>query len=194
MRRREHDLRKTAGFPPDLFSGEWRPRRDFVHGLVDLVATVASRLSGWAVCSLQDPPSVTPASPPDSSPAAADRAARSRTLALAAARVAEESRGTDVRVLDLRGLTPVFDYFVVATGASRRQLHAIADEIEAVVGRELDDRKRGGEGYEEGRWIVLDYGDVVVHLFDAEARGYWDIEHLWSDARRVPVPAGGAAT
>ncbi|MFM8283007.1 MAG: ribosome silencing factor [Planctomycetaceae bacterium] len=125
---------------------------------------------------------------PVESPAASDR---SRQLALAAARVAAETRGTDVRVLDLRALTPVFDYFVVATGASRRQLHAIADEIEKVVGRELHDHKRGGEGYEEGRWIVLDYGDVVVHLFDTESRGYWDIEQLWSDARRVPVTTEG---
>lgn len=137
---------------------------------------------------------MTPVSPPDRVVPETDRNQRSRTLALAAARVAAESRGTDVQVLDLRGLTPVFDYFVVATGASRRQLHAIADEIEKVVGHDLDDHKRGGEGYEEGRWIVLDYGDVVVHLFDAEARGYWDIEHLWSDARRVPLPAQGAAT
>jgi ribosome-associated protein len=106
-----------------------------------------------------------------------------------AARVAAETRGTDVKVLDLRGLTPVFDYFVVATGSSRRQIHAMADEIEKAVKTELHDRKRGAEGYEEGRWIVLDYGDVMVHLFDADARGYWDIEQLWSDAKRVPLPA-----
>ncbi len=113
-------------------------------------------------------------------------------LALTAARVAAETRGTDVHVRDLRELTEVFDYFVVATVSSRRQMHAMADEIEQVVKRELHDVKRGGEGYEEGRWIVLDYGDVVVHLFDPEARGYWDIEHLWSDAKRVPVPATDA--
>ena len=108
--------------------------------------------------------------------------------ALAAARVAEETRGTDVRVIDLRGVTPAFDYFVVATGSSRRQIHAMADEIEKVMKREWHDRKRGGEGYEEGRWIVLDYGDVVVQLFDADARQYWDIEQLWCDAPRVPIP------
>jgi ribosome-associated protein len=127
---------------------------------------------------------------PADRPAAREEAAR--TLALTAARVAEESRGTDVRVLDLRGITEVFDYFVVATGSSRRQLHAIADEIEKVVKAELKDRKRGGEGYTEGRWIVLDYGDVMVHLFDAEAREYWDIEHLWSGAKAVPLGAGAA--
>lgn len=118
---------------------------------------------------------------------------RGLELALAAARVAEETRGSDVRVLDLRAVTEVFDYFVVATGSSRRQMHAMADEIETTVKQELRDRKRGGEGYEEGRWIVLDYGNVVVHLFDAEARAYWDIEQLWSDAKRVPLPPSGVA-
>jgi ribosome-associated protein len=97
-------------------------------------------------------------------------------------------------VLDLRGLTQVFDYFVVATGASRRQLHAMADEIEQVMKRQMHDTRRGVEGYEEGRWIVLDYGDVVVHLFDAESREYWGIEQLWSDSKQVPVPFAGAAT
>jgi ribosome-associated protein len=117
---------------------------------------------------------------------------RARQLALLAARVAVETRGSDVAILDLRGLTPVFDYFVIATGSSRRQIHAMADEIEKAVKVELHDRKRGGEGYEEGRWIVLDYGDVMVHLFDAEARAYWDIEQLWSDAKQVPLPAEAA--
>jgi ribosome-associated protein len=124
--------------------------------------------------------------------AASTRSDRGRQLALLAARVAAETRGTDVKILDLRGLTPVFDYFVVATGSSRRQIHAMADEIEKAVKTELHDRKRGGEGYEEGRWIVIDYGDVMVHLFDAEARGYWDIEQLWNDAKPVPLPAEAA--
>ena len=117
---------------------------------------------------------------------------RGRERALAAARVAEETRGTDVHVLDLRGLTDVFDYFVVATGASRRQLHAMADDIEQFMKKEMHDTRRGIEGYEEGRWIVLDYGDVVVHLFDAESREYWDIEQLWSGCKLVPLPAAAA--
>ena len=137
---------------------------------------------------------MTPAPKDKSASPAEPQGDRARELALAAARVAEETRGTDVRVLDLRGITELFDYFVVATGSSRRQLHAMADEIEQTVKRELHDRKRGGEGYEEGRWIVLDYGDVMVHLFDAEAREYWDLEHLWSDAKRVSLPATGAAS
>jgi ribosome-associated protein len=117
-----------------------------------------------------------------------------RKRALAAARVADETRGTDVHVLDLRGLTDVFDYFVVATGASRRQLHAMADEIEQVMKKEMHDTRRGVEGYEDGRWIVIDYGDVVVHLFDAESREYWDLEQLWSGCKNVPLPSATAAT
>ena len=135
-------------------------------------------------------PAVT--TPRQTSDKRSDRDDAARRLALTAARVADETRGSDVRVLDLRGLTEVFDYFVVATGSSRRQLHAIADEIEKAVKAELHDRKRGGEGYEEGRWIVLDYGDVMVHLFDPEAREYWDLEQLWSGAKAVPLPAGAA--
>ncbi len=129
-------------------------------------------------------------------PSANPSAGSDRALELArlAARIAAETRGSEILILDLRELTPVVDYFVIATGSSRRQLHAMADEIEKVVKHDLHDRKRGAEGYEEGRWIVLDYGDVMVHLFDPEARGYWDLEGLWSDAARVamPEPAGDA--
>jgi ribosome-associated protein len=132
-----------------------------------------------------------PKTRPESS--ATSTADRGRALALLAARVAEETRGTDIRVLDLRGLTEVFDYFVIATGSSRRQMHAMADEIEKAVKVELHDRKLGGEGYAEGRWIVLDYGDVMIHLFEPEARTYWDIEHLWSGARSVPLSADAAS-
>jgi len=124
----------------------------------------------------------------------ASSAAAALELVMLAARVAGETRGTDVRILDLRELTPVVDYFVVVTGSSRRQMHAMADEIEKVVKHDLHDRSRGSDGYEEGRWIVLDYGNVMVHLFDPEARTYWDLEGLWSDAARVAVPgADGVA-
>ena len=70
-----------------------------------------------------------------------------------------------------------------------RQMHALADEVERVIKEEFGDTKRGIEGYDESRWIVLDYGDVVVHLFDADAREYWDLEQLWSDAAPVELPA-----
>ncbi|MDO7713647.1 MAG: ribosome silencing factor [Pirellulales bacterium] len=115
---------------------------------------------------------------------------RGHDLAIAIARIIEETRGKDIRILDLRSVTEVFDYFVIATGSSRRQMHAVSDEIERVVKAEWGDEKRGIEGYDESRWIVLDYGDVIVQLFDADSRQYWDLEHLWGDAKRVDLPQG----
>jgi len=127
------------------------------------------------------------------SAAKAVRSDRAKQLAFAVARVAEETRGSEVQVLDLRHVTDVFDYFVIATGTSRRQMHAMADEIKHALKQSHHDVPRAVEGYEDGRWIVMDYGDVVVHLFDAESREYWDLEHLWGDAKPVPLPAAGAS-
>ncbi|MBI3467218.1 MAG: ribosome silencing factor [Planctomycetes bacterium] len=108
-------------------------------------------------------------------------------VALAAARTAAENRGRDIVVLDLRKLTAMCDYFVLVTGSSRRQLHAISEEIDRVLETELGDHRMGLEGYQESRWILLDYGDVVIHIFDDETRAYYDLEQLWSGAQRVDV-------
>ena len=109
-------------------------------------------------------------------------------LALAAARTAEDNRGEDVAVLDMRGITPEFDYFVLATGNSRRQLHAISEEIDRTLADELKDHRLGIEGYSDSRWILLDYGSVVIHLFDAETRSFYALEELWGEAERMPLP------
>lgn len=109
-----------------------------------------------------------------------------------AARVAEENRGRDIAVLDLREMTSIFDYFVVVSGTSRRQLHAISEEIDRAMEEELGDQRLGIEGYEESRWILLDYGDVVIHMFDPETRAYYALEDLWSQAKRVPWPGRSA--
>jgi ribosome-associated protein len=111
---------------------------------------------------------------------------RSLERALAAARVADLNRGRDIAIIDLRELTPVFDYFVLVTGSSRRQLHAISEEIDEVMKKDFNDRRLGLEGYAESRWILLDFGDIVVHMFDEETRSYYDLEQLWAGAKRVP--------
>ena len=102
----------------------------------------------------------------------ARRSDRALERALTAARTAEDNRGSDIVVLDLRELTAMFDYFVLATGTSRRQLHAISEEIDHALEEGLGDRRMGIEGYDESRWILLDYGDLVIHLFDSETRDY----------------------
>jgi len=111
----------------------------------------------------------------------------SLTMAKAAAGVAIDNNGTDVLVLDVCDQTALFDYFVIATGTSRRQLHAISEEIDDKLQKDLGDRRLGIEGYEDSRWIVLDYGNVVVHLFDEETRSYYDLESLWADATNIPL-------
>jgi ribosome-associated protein len=101
------------------------------------------------------------------------------------AHVASENKGRDVTVLDMRGITPLYDFFVLVTGASRRQIHTITEEIDATM-HERGDVRLSVEGYESSRWVVQDYGDVVVHVFDSTAREYYAIEDLWADAPRVP--------
>jgi len=107
---------------------------------------------------------------------------------LAAAQVAEENRGQDIAILDLRELTKSFDYFLIVSGSSRRQLYAIGDEIQKKLVKELGDECMSVSGHKEGRWIVIDYGDIVVHLFEPETREYYALEELWGKAIRVPFP------
>jgi ribosome-associated protein len=107
---------------------------------------------------------------------------------LAAARTAEDNRGQNIVVLDMRSMTTEFDYFVLVTGNSRRQLHAISEEIDRVLEVDMSDHRMGIEGYNESRWILLDYGSVVIHMFDAETRDYYALEDLWGQAKRVPLP------
>lgn len=106
-------------------------------------------------------------------------------LALAAAKTADNNRGQDIVVLDVRKLTSMFDYFVIASGSSRRQIHAMSEEIDDKLEKELGDQRMGIEGYSESQWVLLDYGSVVIHLFDAETREYFALEELWADGERV---------
>ena len=112
---------------------------------------------------------------------------RSLQLALAAIQTAEDNGGRDLLVLDMREHTSLFDYFVIATGTSRRQLHAMSEEIDHKLEDDLQDKRMSIEGYDASRWIVLDYGTVVIHLFDDEMREYYSLETLWADARPVDL-------
>lgn len=107
-----------------------------------------------------------------------------RHRACLAARTAADNKGRDLVVLDLRSCTPIVDFFVIATGTSRRQVHTLAEEIDAALQGEGDERM-GIEGYEASKWVVQDYGDVMVHIFDPETRDYYKLEELWADAVKV---------
>jgi ribosome-associated protein len=105
-------------------------------------------------------------------------------LAIGAARIADDSNAEDILVLDLRGVSPVTDYFVIATGTSNRQMRSIADDIK-VHGKKIDQKVWHIAGQDTGHWIVMDFVDVVVHLFDQEHRRYYDLELIWGESPRV---------
>ena len=109
---------------------------------------------------------------------------QTRAFALAAAKLAADRRCTEVLVLNLKDKSPATDYFVIATGTSDRQMRSIADEISQTA-RKKGLQRFGRAGYEQGRWILLDFIDVVVHLFDNEYRDYYDLELLWGDAEHL---------
>lgn len=95
---------------------------------------------------------------------------------------AENKLGHDAVVLDLRGFVDSFDALVLASGRNDRQVRAIAEEVERLVEQTLDLKPTRVEGWDAAEWIALDYGDVIVHVFDEAARDYYDLEHLWSAA------------
>ena len=113
-----------------------------------------------------------------------DRQSRALELARVCARIAEDSRGRDILLLDVSNATPLVDYFVIATAGSRRQANAIASDIDAEMKRH-NEAKLGLEGSEEGRWILIDYGDFVVHVFNEDARAHYALEDIWGDAESL---------
>jgi ribosome-associated protein len=107
-----------------------------------------------------------------------------RKFVIEAARLAHDRHCTDIVVLDLKGVSPATDYFLIATGTSDRQCKSVADEI-SILGKEYKQFKFGTAGYEQGRWVLLDFFNVVIHLFDSEMREYYDLEMLWGDAKKI---------
>ena len=117
----------------------------------------------------------------------------SRELAVAAARAAAGKQGDRIVVLDVRDLIVITDYFVIASGSSDRQVRTIVDEVEKAL-RSQGSKPVRREGEDRGSWILLDYFDVVVHVFGAEERDYYDLERLWRDAPVVEWEEAGAAS
>jgi len=106
----------------------------------------------------------------------------------ACAKAAADKRATDLVALDVRGLASFTDYFLIVSGSSDRRVQTIADAVvETMKGRGV--RPLGTEGAREGRWVLVDFGDWVVHVFYEDVRGFFDLEGLWFDAKRVELPA-----
>jgi ribosome-associated protein len=105
---------------------------------------------------------------------------------LIAAHAAGEKKATDMVLLDLRTVASFTDFFLICTGASTRQVQAISNAIEETL-RKNGKRPLHIEGYSSAEWILLDYGDFIVHVFSPASRRFYDLERLWRDARRVEI-------
>ena len=108
----------------------------------------------------------------------------SKEIAITCAKIADEKKAQDIVILDVDKISSITDYFVICSGINDRQLYAIADEIDKQL-KKLSVKKFGMEGYREAKWILIDYGDAIVHLFDKEMRSYYDLELLWGDAPKI---------
>lgn len=115
----------------------------------------------------------------------------SAQMARLAALSADDKKGKEVRILDIRSISVVADYFVICTGTSPTHARAIADNVEEQVSQHGLPLQRM-EGYQNGRWILLDFGDVVVHVMNQEEREFYNLERLWGDARVVAMPRSEA--
>ena len=114
-------------------------------------------------------------------------------MAVAAARAAADKQGERVAVLDVRELIVITDYFVIASGGSERQVRTIVEEVEKSL-RDLGVKPVRREGQQENRWVLLDFVDIVVHVFAPEERDYYDLERLWRDAPVLEWQDVGAAS
>ena len=101
---------------------------------------------------------------------------------------AAEKKAFDVIALDLRDIASFTEFFIIASGANQRQVQAIADEINDQLKKQLQTRPVRIEGYNAAEWVLLDYGDFIVHIFNKESREFYDLARLWRDARKVVLP------
>jgi ribosome-associated protein len=116
----------------------------------------------------------------------------SRDLALAAAKAAADKQASDIAILDVSGILVITDFFVICSAATHRQLRTVIDAIESAA-KELGVKPLRREGEADAGWWLLDFFDVVVHVFGEEEREYYDLERLWSDAPRLTVPGADEA-
>jgi ribosome-associated protein len=107
---------------------------------------------------------------------------------LLAVRAAESKKAIDVKVLDLKGITSFADTFVICTGANQKQVQAIADEVGLTLKKEAGELPISLEGYTTAEWVLVDYGDMIVHIFSPKSRDYYDLERLWRSAKTVEIP------
>ena len=110
-----------------------------------------------------------------------------KEMAIAAVKALDSKKGTDIKVMEVTELTSLADYFVICTGGSNTQINALCDAVEEKLEVEAGEKALHREGHRGGIWVLLDYGCIVVHVFNDEAREFYSLERLWSDGKSVDL-------
>ena len=109
---------------------------------------------------------------------------RSRKMASLAYRALEEKKADDIKVLDIENVSTLADYFIIASGKNHNQVQAMADAVDEALGK-AGYLPKQTEGYRNANWILQDYGDIVIHIFDTENRLFYDLERIWRDGKEI---------
>lgn len=110
-----------------------------------------------------------------------------KELAIIAAKALDEKKGKEISAIEIAEITTLADYFVIATGSSNTQINALCDAVEKALKEQAGEAPLHREGHRDGTWVLLDYGCLAVHVFSPEAREFYDLERLWSDATPVDL-------
>lgn len=109
---------------------------------------------------------------------------KGKTMASLACKALDEKKGTDIKVIDIHEVSVIADYFIIASGSNQNQVQAMVDNVEEVLGRAGYEPKQI-EGTKNSNWILMDYGDLIVHVFDEENRLFYDLERIWKDGKVI---------
>ncbi len=110
-----------------------------------------------------------------------------KEMAISAVKALDSKKGADIKVMEVTELTSLADYFVICTGGSNTQINALCDAVEEALEKEGDEKPLHREGHRGGIWVLLDYGCVVIHVFNDEAREFYSLERLWSDGKPMDL-------
>lgn len=108
----------------------------------------------------------------------------SKKMAKIAVEALDDRKGEDIKVLDISQISTLADYFIIAAGTNHNQVQALADNVQEKLGRE-GYMSKNVEGYDSANWILLDFGDIIVHVFDSENRLFYDLERIWRDGKQI---------
>jgi ribosome-associated protein len=109
-----------------------------------------------------------------------------KKMALMACEALEEKKASDTKVIDIEKVSTIADYFIIASGSNRNQVQAMADNVDEMLGKAGYIVKHV-EGYATANWILMDYGDIIIHIFDEENRLFYDLERIWRDGKAIEV-------